>query len=313
MGKQRIIPPEMLKWFQILRGKNLLIVAATQYLIRCLVILPALEQAGLSPALPSFQFFLLVLDTVLIAAAGYMVNDLLDAPADAINKPGKNLLAGKKYGWWLYALLTIAGLGIALYLAFFVGKPLLVLIYLVATLGLWWYSKDLKHRPLAGNLTVALFCGLVIGIVLFAERENLSKLPHGEALRLWILAGGYAWFAFLTTLLREIAKDAEDLEGDRQAGSRTIATAWGLKAVRNWMITTATCILLSLLAFCWWLWLSGLHLALFFCAAMAILPLIYLLSLLPQAKEIKDFTRISQLTKWIMVAGLLLIITLWTF
>ncbi|MAT53742.1 MAG: hypothetical protein CMN32_04630 [Saprospirales bacterium] len=299
--------------FHILRGKNLLIVAATQYLIRYFVLLPVNEQAGHSPALPAFQFFLLVLDTVLIAAAGYVVNDLLDAPADAINKPGKNLIASKKYGWRLYGLLVFSGLAIALYLAFFVGKPLLVLIYPAAVLGLWWYSNTLKHLPLAGNLTVALFCGLVIGIVLFAERESLRQLPAGAAMRLWIIAGGYAWFAFLTTLLREIAKDAEDLEGDRQAGSRTIATAWGLGAVRNWLLATATLILLSLLAFSWWLWQSGLLMALFFCVAMAILPVLYLLRLLPQAKERKDFTRISRLTKWIMVAGLLLIITLWIF
>lgn len=303
----------MPQWFQIIRGKNLLIVAATQYLIRLLVVAPAIREAGHSPALPPLQFLLLVLDTVLIAAAGYVVNDLLDAPADAINKPGKNLLAGSKRGWWLYASLVLTGLGIALYLAFFVGKPLLVLIYPAATGWLWWYSKDLKHRPLAGNLTVALFCGLVIGIVLFAERERLTLLPPEVASRLWVLAGGYAWFAFLTTLLREIAKDAEDLEGDRQAGSRTIATAWGLPAVRNWLLATATLVLLSLLAFCWWLWLSGLPVALFFCVAMAVLPLVYLLRLLPQAKEKKDFTRISRLTKWIMVAGLLLIISLWTF
>ena len=303
----------MLNWFEILRGRNLLIVAATQYLVRFFAVIPALRQAGLSPALPELQFFLLVLDTVLIAAAGYVVNDLLDAPADAINKPGKNLLAGKRYGWLLYSLLVLAGLAMALYLAFFVGKPLLVLIYPAATLGLWWYSRDLKHRPLAGNFTVALFCGLVIAIVLFAERESLASLPRGLALRLWIIAGGYAWFAFLTTLLREIAKDAEDREGDRLAGSRTLATTRGLNAVRNWMLASAILILLSLLAFCWWLWQSGLPVALFFCVAMAVLPIIYLLRLLPQAKEKQDFTRISRLTKWIMVAGLLLIITLWIF
>ena len=303
----------MRTWLEILRSKNLLIVAATQYLIRFLVILPALQQARLSPALPGWQFFLLVLDTVLIAAAGYVVNDLLDAPADAINKPGKNRLAGNNKAWWLYALLVLAGLVIAVYLAFSVGNPLLALIFPAATLALWWYSKDLKHRPLAGNFTVALFCGMVIGIVLFAERSNLQLLPPSGAVRLWTIAGGYAWFAFLTTLLREIAKDAEDREGDLLAGSRTLATAKGLAAVRGWMLACAILILLSLLAFCAWLWWSGLLMALFFCVAMAVLPLIYLLRLLPQAKEKKDFSRISRLTKWMMVAGLLLIVSLWIF
>lgn len=303
----------MPQWLEIIRAKNLLIVAATQYLIRFAVMSPVLAGAGLVADLPSWQFGLLVLDTVLIAAAGYVVNDLLDAAADAVNKPGKNRLAGKQYGWWLYAILVLVGAVIALYLAFFVGRVGLFLLYPAATVWLWWYSKDLKHRPLLGNLTVALFCGGVIGIVLFAERENLQALPPEQAQRLWVLGGGYAWFAFLTTLLREIAKDAEDLHGDLQAGSRTIATVWGIGAVRAWLTALATLVLLSLLVFCGWLWQSDFLIPVFFCVAMAVLPLVYLIALLPKASQKKDFTRISRLTKWIMVAGLLLIVTLWMF
>ncbi len=43
---------------------------------------------------------------------------------------------------------------------------------------------------------------------------------------IWVL--GFALFAFLVNLVREFVKDAEDLEGDRVYGKKTIAVIWGI-------------------------------------------------------------------------------------
>ena len=68
--------------FQFIRFPNLLIVALTQYLLYHLLLLPNFQKAGISPTLDPFHFFLLVLITVLIAASGYVINDLIDYKKD---------------------------------------------------------------------------------------------------------------------------------------------------------------------------------------------------------------------------------------
>lgn len=297
------------QFLMILRWKNLLIVVATQYLMRYGVLEPSFAQLGLTPALTPWQFFLLSLDTVLIAAGGYMVDDLLDAGADALNKPGRNLLAGKPWGWHLYAGVVVAGAAIAVYLAWYVGQPGLVVLYPLACVWLWAYSYKLEHLPVAGNLTVALFCAFVVGIVVFAEREAIAfLLQSGEmqAQRAVWMTAGFGWFAFLTTLLREIVKDAEDEPGDRLAGSRTIATVWGLQASKAWAMGCTVALVTSLAVACWLLWRFDFHWGSFLCGALIGLPTLWLGWLLIRAESKSDFHFISSLTKLLMVTGLLL-------
>lgn len=301
--------PSLFNWLEALRWKNLLIVVATQYLMRYGVLEPAFTESAQPVALPPLQFFLLSIDTVLIALGGYVVNDLLDARADAINRSGRNLLAQTAGGWYLYVGVLLAGGVLAAYLAGFVGQPGLFMLYPLACLGLWAYSRWLKHMPLVGNVMVALFCAGVVGIVLFAEREAVCALwVEGEPASLqaiWVVAG-FGWFAFLTTLLREIVKDAEDEPGDRLAGSRTIATAWGLRASKGWALVCVAVLLSSLLVACWMLWQFHFRWGSFFCAAFIGLPTVWLGILLTKAATTHDFHRISSLAKLLMVAGLVL-------
>ena len=76
-------------FLRLVRWPNLLIAAATQYLLQYLVLVPSLRAAGYSPTLDYFHFFLLVVDTAIVAATGYIVNDLLDLTSDLVNKPEK--------------------------------------------------------------------------------------------------------------------------------------------------------------------------------------------------------------------------------
>ncbi len=48
----------------------------------------------------------------------------------------------------------------------------------------------------------------------------------------WIFMGGISLFTFLFTLLREIIKDAEDMEGDASAGCRTIPIVIGIRKTK---------------------------------------------------------------------------------
>ena len=74
-------------YLRIVRPKNLLIVAISQALIYLVYLFPVRTLTTL--ALDGSLWILFILDTLLIAAGGYVVNDIMDQKADAFNKPEK--------------------------------------------------------------------------------------------------------------------------------------------------------------------------------------------------------------------------------
>ena len=79
-------------FLQLIRFKNLIIVILTQYLLQYLILVPAFKNTGLVPLLDSFHFGILVLSTLIIAAGGYIINDLEDYEIDLLNKPEKVII-----------------------------------------------------------------------------------------------------------------------------------------------------------------------------------------------------------------------------
>lgn len=297
-------------FFKLIRFPNLAIVAFTQYLLQYLVLVPALREAGLSPILDAFHFFLLVFTTVLIAAGGYLINDLLDYESDLINKPDAvfvNRVFSKKLVWFFYFTSCLLGFAIACYLAIYVKNLPLVLIYPTAVFLLYFYSKKLKKIPLWGNVTVAVFCAFVAGVVLFAERQNFAQMPdEGGVVK--VLFGGYLWFAFLSTLFREIIKDIEDLEGDARLGLQTFPIRFGIPAAKNLSLSIGAILLVSLLPFVIWLVQRGAILSTVFTIVGVMAPLAYTIVFLKKANTKPAFTRASFLAKMIMLSGLILLV-----
>jgi 4-hydroxybenzoate polyprenyltransferase len=165
--------------------------------------------------------------------------------------------------------------------------------------------------PLVGNLVVSLVCAGVAGIVLFAEREAfllLFEQAPPQALRISLLFGGYVLFAFYSTLLREIIKDMEDVEGDRRMGLRTLPIAFGFHFSKRATVFFALLLALLLVLFSVWLVNEKEWLAFVFAWGAVILPLIYIVILLQKAEQKKDFSRLSLLSKIVMATGLVLLI-----
>lgn len=305
-------------FLRLVRWPNLLIVAVTQYSLQYLVLAPALQAAGRSPTLDHFHFFLLVLDTLLVTAAGYIVNDLLDLPSDLVNKPEK-VFINRHFSLWqgyvIYSALVLAGLFLAWHLALHVGHPAQVLLYPVAVVLLWLYSLQFKKWPLWGNIVVSLFVSFVAGIVLFAEREAMAGLLASGVAPIqdtaWVFAG-YLLFAFFSTLCREIVKDMEDLDGDRLRQAMTLPARYGLGVAKCWALASGV-ILLALLAVLarhlagLGLWASFLYLV----VALAV-PTAAALLLIYRAKGKRAYGKASLLLKYIMLAGLILLF-LWKY
>lgn len=305
-----------MNYLNLLRFPNLLIVAFTQYLLQYTIILPYLEAANLSPILDTFHFFLLVLTTVLIAAGGYVINDIVDYPIDIINKPEKTIIncsIAMTKAKNLYYGLSILGLSIAFYLAWYVNNLGLVLIYPFAVLLLWFYAHYFKKQVLLGNAVVALFCAFVAGILLFAERAAFFELQEINAVlanRMGGIIVAYGIFAFIATLYREVIKDMEDVEGDRLYGCQTLPIVVGLKKTKIYAVFLAGIFLLFLLLLNFWFWKNQYIIALVYCILAIIAPLLVGVFLLKKAQHKQDFKMISHLAKWKMLAGLLLLLLL---
>ncbi len=110
-----------MKYLNLIRWKNLLIIALVQILIKYALFLPF----NIDITLNWFGFTLLVLSTLCIAAAGYVINDVYDVETDLVNRPDK-VIVGKsvseKTANNLFIILNVIGVLIGFYLSHLVGK-----------------------------------------------------------------------------------------------------------------------------------------------------------------------------------------------
>ena len=298
----------------LIRPLNLAFIALTQYLLFFHFLFPVLRTAGAPILLEGWRAVLFLFTTTLLTAAGYAINDLYDVDTDRINKP-KRWLVGKRLSRfaavsWTVILLLL-GAALAGYLAWDIQKPLLWLIYPFAALALWAYSRYLKGVPLAGNLLIALLCMMVGGIVWFAEREGLTSLWASEptlarqVVRALIL---YLSFAFLATLFRELIKDCEDVEGDASTHQQTLPVRFGLHRAKIWALTLGFLLQGALFLLIAYFGQTANVWGLAFSILLLALPHLLGLWYLYQAQLPGHFRRVSNLAKWVIFAGVFLIL-----
>ena len=299
---------------RIIRLPNLLIIILAQILIRYFIIEPFLGLQNVAPALSTFHFYLLVFTSILIAAAGYMINDYYDVDSDRINRPEK-VVIGKniKFStvtYLYYGLNAIAGL-IGFYLAISVGFFQLGLVFIIIMIMLWYYSSRWQMKILWGNIVVALLSGFTIYIVwlfeFFALRQQVDVFI--EAVRAIDMINAFVWgyfaFALLTTMIREVIKDMQDIAGDTKVGFRTLPVVKGISAGKKLGYVFVLITIFSLGLAQYFLFSEGFRSAFWFLLASVQVLLIYLFVKLIPAKNVTDFRFLSMVTKIIMVAGIL--------
>jgi 4-hydroxybenzoate polyprenyltransferase len=296
------------------RLPNLFIIILTQVLLRYAVFQRFLYEGNGDLLSPAPDFFLLVLATVLVALAGYIINDYQDVPADQLNKPGKNPFEKAiRPRTGLVAYWTLNGLAmlIAVFLGIRARSLLFGLIFPFTAILLWLYSMRYKQMLLVGNLVVAGLSALVIFMVWYSEFLYLrlnpdlfaGVLPDMKLTNLYFT--GYALFAFLVSLIREIIKDMEDREGDRHVGCRTLPLVLGMTFSRN-LITAVIVITVLVLGFTMSvLYNRDQNWAFWYLLAAVQAPLIFLMVKLFFAKRTDEFHFLSNLCKIIIVAGII--------
>ncbi|MEQ8703991.1 MAG: geranylgeranylglycerol-phosphate geranylgeranyltransferase [Phaeodactylibacter sp.] len=301
-------------FFRLIRLPNLLIVGLTQYLIYGALLLPAFRQYGIPMALPPQTFWLFVLDAILITAAGYVINDIIDFRIDLQNRPERVVLGRyirKQTAYWIYFSTILLGFFLAFYLALSVQNPPLLALYPAAVGLLFWYSFRLKQLPLSGNLLISLFCAGVPGVVWFAEREGFTLLAETDPAQAAGIAKIIVWyllFAFGSTLYRELIKDMEDMEGDKSAGCRTVPIVWGMGTAKGLAAATGTGLLVLIVTMAAYQQAFFSLMSHLYVTVALIGPLGLSLFLLFRAKQPVDYHRLSTLTKLIMLSGVILLL-----
>lgn len=287
-----------------------MIVAISQWLIYMVYLFPLSSITGFVELFDNL-WLLFIIDTVLIAAGGYIVNDLMDQKADTFNKPTRIFIGPGKIepfnGWVYYALIVVAGFFLAYYIAYKIGKLPLLSIYLIAVALLFMYSYYFKRLPLIGNFVVSIFCAFVPGIIWYAEFDLISstELLHNNLYGLIThYFPAYISFAFLSTFLREIVKDIEDREGDLRSNYKTLPVLVGVDR------TNVVALFFGFLLLCsYGLWFYGNtrteDLIMGFVIVIGlILPTAYILRSIYYAKTTQDYTAISKLLKYLMIVSL---------
>jgi len=298
----------------MIRLPNLGIIILTQVLLRYNIVKPVLYFRNPELISGSFEFFLLVMATLLIAMGGYLINDYFDASIDEINKPGKNVIGKEieektvlKIYWFINGIATLIGF----YLAYRVQSLSFGLIFPFIGMLLWFYSARYKRTFILGNFIVAALSTLVIFIVWYFEFLYLRSNPESfvtvlDQLKITTkLFLVYGLFAFLVSFLREIIKDSEDIRGDKENGCNTVPVKLGVSKTKV-IIAILGMIVFLLVIYCgWFAYNMGEKVVGLYMVGVVGFPLIYMLVKLISAGKDEDFHFLSSLCKVVMVAGIL--------
>jgi 4-hydroxybenzoate polyprenyltransferase len=298
-------------FLKLIRWPNLVFIALTQLLFYYCIIIPVFSSYPAQTIyLDEYKLFLIILSSVFIAAAGYIINDYFDINIDLVNKPERNIVdkvLSRRWAMLWHMLLSMAGVVIGFYVDYISRHFLLGISNVICVNLLFVYSMTFKRRMLIGNALISLLTAWVVFVlgfyVILDFVMQTGPLPVfiARIMRLTIL---YAAFAFIISLIREVVKDMEDVEGDRRYGCRTMPIVWGINATKLftaiWLVVLIACLVIVQVYvsfFAWW-W-SAVYILL-----LIVLPLCLVLWKLRTASTAKDFHQLSTLIKLVMLTGI---------
>ncbi|MDQ1332624.1 MAG: hypothetical protein QG576_659, partial [Bacteroidota bacterium] len=240
----------MKEFLRLIRWQNLLIVILTMVMMRYFVIGPLLsrievtlinspgEELPMALQFPWYNFIVLVAATVFITAGGYVINDYFDIKTDLINRG--SVIVGtripRRQAMMWHNIFNILGVAAGFYISWKAGYFWMGMLFLLVSGLLYFYSASYKRQFLIGNIIVGALTAMVPLLVILYEwpalyrfySVNATDPPPLGFLFYWV--GGFALFAFITTMSREIIKDIEDFEGDKAYGRNTIPVVIGILA-----------------------------------------------------------------------------------
>jgi 4-hydroxybenzoate polyprenyltransferase len=313
----------MKSFLRLIRWQNLLIVLLTMLLMRYGVIAPLISKISVvlldgtgeeTPMLlqfPWYYFALLVIATIFITAGGYVINDYFDIKTDLINK-GKVIVGTKiprRQAMMWHNIFNIAGVAIGFFISWQTGYIWLGTLFLVVSGLLYFYSASYKRQFLIGNIIVAVLTAMVPLLVVFYEWPWLYKYYSANAINMpdigfvFYWSGGFALFAFITTLTREIIKDIEDFEGDIAYGRNTVPVIIGVLSSK--IISVCLIIITIVLLYLVWYFFVNDTITLVYLSVFIVLPLLFVVYKVVMSRNKNHLHMAGSVMKLAMLTGIL--------
>jgi 4-hydroxybenzoate polyprenyltransferase len=299
----------LLAFLKLMRWPNLVFIIAAQLLYFFCAYKPLQTQQQVSINL----FYLLVVASLTIAAAGYVINDYFDVQIDGINKPEKrivNTFVPKRQAILLHILLSAIGVAISLYVGYKTKNIIIPIANTAAVILLWFYSTHFKRQLLVGNFIIAALTAWVFAVLYFFvatkgilpdQFNNINSLNGRKLFKITLL---FAGFAFITTLIREAVKDIEDEQGDRKYKCNTMPIAWGIPASKVYVAVWTLVVIFALGIIIVYALLSKWYIAAAYVLFLLLAPSLYFLKQLFAANQKPHFSQLSNIIKLIMFFGI---------
>ena len=211
-----------LKFFSLLstiRGYNILVLICAQYLAAIFVFSPT---KSLKDVVFDLHLFFLVIASVFVIAAGYIINNFYDVNVDKINRPiktGLDNFVKETTKLKLYFLLNFIGFGFGVLISWKAA-----LFFAGFIFSIWFYSHKLKKLPILKVVSATVLTILPFFAV-FVYFENFSKIIFV-----------HASFLFLVIMVRELIKDLQNIKGAIANNHSTFPVVYGEKKTKQFSV-----------------------------------------------------------------------------
>jgi len=292
-----------LAYLKLIRVQNLILILIIQVIIKY-ALFHAFE---IDITLTNLQFSMLVLSTLSIAAAGYIINDIQDVDIDRINKPDKVIVGKKiseKSAYTLFIVLNCIGVVLGFFLSNSIDKPSFFALFIIISVLLYLYATYLKSVIVLGNIIISAMVAMtLIMVCLFDLLPAITPENQSTQSTFFSIVMDYALFAFIISLIRELVKDVQDVDGDKNGGITTLPIAIGRKRT-IYIIFTLAILLLFGIVYYMYSYLYYKQIAIIYFLILIVAPLIYFCVRSWNATNKKDYQFLSQLLKVIMILGM---------
>lgn len=207
---------KLLSLLSVVRGYNVLVLVIAQYLAALFIFSPS---KSLRIVVLDYKLFFIVLASVFVVSAGYIINNFYDVKADRINRPIKARLdqyVSQKTKLQIYFLFNFLGFLFGWFISW--RAALFFGVYIFA---IWLYSHKLKKHPFIGLVSASV---LTISpfFAIFVYYKNFSKIIFV-----------HATFLFFVLLLRQLIKDLGNLRGAVANNYSTYPVKYGERKTRK--------------------------------------------------------------------------------
>ena len=301
-------------FLRLIRWPNLIFIVLTQFLFYYCIILPNYQVHSINGAwFLSWPFWgWLTLASVLIAAAGYIINDYFDLNIDQVNKPDSIIIQKyikRRWAIFWHMSLSFTGVIITIIISWKIGNWIIGPANLIIVFLLLFYSTTFKKKFLIGNIIISLLTAWVVFVLYISELDLATfsqQFFYRAALtKIFKLAVLYGGFAFVISLVREVIKDMEDIKGDEAFGCRTMPIVWGIPASKVFAGVWLIVLMLAVSVLLVYAILNGWWVAALFALALVVVPLAMILRNLYRALTSEQFHAISSLIKLVMLTGII--------